>query len=178
MSDGGNGIRLFSTFGELQAIFDQWEPASEDEEEAADDTDHDRDHDDESTTSRNLAMGDRSDAITSQLRHFIAQPYIHPPLILPSKGKRKFHIRAYVLAKGCLQVYVYREALALFAAQQYVAPGEENEIDLSSHLTNTCFQDESTKETSVFRFWSLEDESLEDPKWKDHIYQQICQVTG
>lgn len=182
MSDGGNGIRLFSTFGELQAIFDEWEPASEDEEEELeadrDDHDHDHDHDAASATSQNLATGDRPGAITSQLRHFIAQPYIHPPLILPSKGRRKFHIRVYVLAKGCLQVYVYREALALFAAKQYVAPGREEEIDLSSHLTNTCFQDESTKDTSVYRFWSLEDESLEDPKWKDHVYQQICQVTG
>ena len=38
--------------------------------------------------------------MTSQLRHFIAQPYIHPPLLLQSKGGRKFHIRAYVLAVG------------------------------------------------------------------------------
>ena len=170
MSDGGNGIRLFSTFEELLAIFVEWEPASEDEE--ADDDD------DVSETARTLETGDRTGAMTSQLRHFIAQPYIHPPLILPSKGDRKFHIRVYVLAKGCLQVYVYREALALFAAKQYVAPGRDEDIDLSSHLTNTCFQDEPTKEISVYRFWSLEDESLEDPDWKDHVYEQICQVTG
>ena len=30
----------------------------------------------------------------------------------------------------------------------------------------------------MYRFWSLEDESIEDPNWKDHVYQQICQVIG
>ncbi|TIA48652.1 hypothetical protein D6C83_04991, partial [Aureobasidium pullulans] len=33
--------------------------------------------------------------MTSQLRHFIAQPYIHPPMLLPApfaSADRKFHI--------------------------------------------------------------------------------------
>ena len=86
--------------------------------------------------------------MTSHLRHFIAQPYIHPPLLLPPElvaalGNRKFHIRTYVLAVGALKVYVYKDMLALFAAKPYIpsrAPDSVPNDDLSAHLTNTCLQ--------------------------------------
>ncbi len=42
--------------------------------------------------------------------------YIERPLLV---GGRKFHIRAYVLCVGSLSVYVFSEALALFAGQPY-----------------------------------------------------------
>ncbi|RMD40302.1 hypothetical protein DV735_g4830, partial [Chaetothyriales sp. CBS 134920] len=78
---------------------------------------------------------------------------------------RKFHIRAYILAVGALKVYVYKEMLALFAARPYTAPpdagaGGAESLDLTAHLTNTCFQDESTKSTS------------------DKVFSQICTIAG
>ncbi|RMZ87810.1 hypothetical protein DV736_g4966, partial [Chaetothyriales sp. CBS 134916] len=157
MSDGANGLRLFSTFDELQAIFEEWEV---DECDA------------------NELSGHTQSTMISQLRHFIAQPYITRPLLLSGYGNRKFHIRTYVLATGALKVYVYREMLALFAAKPYTPPGVgANGLDLRAHLTNTCFQDESTKSTSVYRFWALESEN-QPQGWKENIFSQICTITG
>ena len=160
MSDRGQGIRLFSTADELQAIFDGWE------EEGNADIDADDDHNDA------VAAAD--------LRHFVAQPYIHPPLLLPGTDGRKFHIRVYVLCIGALKVYVHRDMLALFAATPYAAPWEttaegDDTPDLSAHLTNTCLQDEADKGDSVRKFWELEapQEGL-----LDRIFDQICRVTG
>jgi tubulin---tyrosine ligase len=172
MSDGGNGIRLFSSLAELQAIFEQWEQPFDDEEDEANEEDE----------ASQRHVGDRegttSDTMTSQLRHFIAQPYIQRPLLLESYERRKFHIRAYVLANGALKVYVYREMLALFAARPYKSPnGSDTTMDLAGHLTNTCFQDDSTTATSVYQFWKLEATEL-PPTWKDNVYDQICQLTG
>lgn len=175
MSDGGNGIRLFSTFKELESIFQEWDEPSDDEDVIDDD-------DSLSPRQKTGAFLEHEEegagAMTSQLRHFIAQPYIDPPLLLHSKGNKKFHIRVYVLAVGALQVYVYREMLALFAAKSYVSPGSDESPHLASHLTNTCFQDESTKDSSVFRFWSLEEPAIKTADWKEQIWEQICQVTG
>lgn len=183
MSDRGQGIRLFSTMEELQDIFDQWEedqPDSEDENENEDDADTA----DEGKISAGIT--------TSHLRHFVAQPYIHPPLLLasgPGSG-RKFHIRTYVACVGSLDVYVYRQMLALFAGKPYVAPttaatstaetdaenGEQQqqqEIDLDAHLTNTCLQ-RSIDDGTVQRFWDV---PLNDKK-KQGIFEQICAVAG
>jgi tubulin---tyrosine ligase len=169
MSDGGNGIRLFSSMQGLQGIFEEWEEAEKDDDDA--------EASDESgqplSTAPNVIM-------TSQLRHFIAQPYIDPPLLLPSKENRKFHVRVYVLAVGALKVYVYREMLALFAAKSYQSPSKVQdgaEVDLESHLTNTCFQADSTREGSVTRFWDLEDATL-NCDWREKIFKQIREVTA
>ena len=121
--------------------------------------------------------------VTSQLRHFVAQPYIHPPLLLPSGSNRKFHIRTYVLAVGSLKVYVYKEMLALFAGKPYPPRWEGNGAeDLTRHITNTCLQngDGATPEASnIRRFWDLDDipPSLE-LGWKESVYEEICAVTG
>ena len=174
MSDGGNGIRLFSSIEELQAIFEEWDPPGDDEnEDSVDGIDE---------PSAELRLGDDADEtlMTSQLRHFIVQPYIDPPLLLPSYNNRKFHIRSYVLAVGALKVFVYREMLALFAAKPYKAPHQRAEgagIDLSQHLTNTCFQEDDTKDSSVHRFWSL-DEPTQSQGWQEKVFSQICKVTG
>lgn len=112
--------------------------------------------------------------ITSQLRHFIAQPYIDPPLTFDG---RKFHIRTYVLAVGALKVFVYKPMLALFAAAPYSPPWADDEPDLRAHLTNTCIQGSDAREGSVRAFWDLPDvPSL--PGWKDNVFSQICSVTG
>jgi hypothetical protein len=124
--------------------------------------------------------------MASHLRHFVAQPYIHPPLLLPEMDNRKFHVRVYVLAVGSLKVYVYKDILALFAAKAYKSPraasavsgGEEDGegVDLDAHLTNTCLQGEDTasKANSVHRFWDLPLPRNQ----AENIFTQICSVTG
>lgn len=170
MSDGGNGIRLFYSLEQLQTIFEEWEPDIEaDNEELDDQTSHEQ-----------AESEGAGGAMTSQLRHFIAQPYIDPPLLLSAYSNRKFHLRVYVVAVGALKVYVYRDMLALFAAQPYEDPQtaeDATSIDLGKHLTNTCFQDESSKESSVYPFWSLQDPNM-DRHAQEKIFQQICEITG
>ncbi|CCC09821.1 hypothetical protein SMACR_03377 [Sordaria macrospora] len=187
MSDRGQGIRLFSTMEELQSIFDGWEVESDDEEEEEEDDDSttverptkdtDNDNDDDSDAGIN----------TSHLRHFIAQPYIHPPLLLPELQNRKFHIRVYVLAVGALKVYVYKDMLALFAGTPYVSPSapssSQEELDLSAHLTNTCLQTYTSPlaaENSVHKFWDLPTLSPThfSKEKAENIWEQICEVTG
>ncbi|BDA50216.1 probable tubulin polyglutamylase TTLL2 [Coccomyxa sp. Obi] len=66
------------------------------------------------------------------MREWVLQRYISRPLLI---DRRKFHIRAYVLCVGSLSVYVYSEALALFAGMEY---DRDDLGNLNSHLTNTC----------------------------------------
>lgn len=188
MSERGQGIRLLSSEDELTAIFEEWDPASDDEEEdgiatAGESAVHGAD-DEEKSAGNGI--------ITSQLRHFIAQPYIDRPLLMseshPSAG-RKFHIRTYVLAVGALKVYVYRPMLALFAGKPYTAPGvlsyedSSPNSDLSRHLTNTCLQS-GEREGSVHAFWSLPTHLPITPSedisgdWREKVFAQICAVTG
>lgn len=182
MSDRGQGIRLFSTMEELQSIFDSWEVESDSEDEDDDETTQEDDDSD---------AGNGNGINTSHLRHFIAQPYIHPPLLLPELSNRKFHIRVYVLAIGALKVYVYKDMLALFAGVPYTSPitsstteeVEAKELDLSAHLTNTCLQtytSPNAAENSVHRFWDLPSLSpTHFPQSKaENIWDQICEVTG
>ncbi|KAI3398954.1 hypothetical protein diail_7981 [Diaporthe ilicicola] len=186
MSDRGQGIRLFSTMEELQEIFDGWE-ADEPSEDDDDDDDEDKREDD--GAGADGGAGDEDRINTSHLRHFVAQPYIHPPLLLPECGNRKFHIRAYVLCVGALKVYVSRSMLALFAGRAYTAPWEnenkkngsnndEDEDDVSyldAHLTNTCIQGPKADAGSVRRFWDVPGLS---GAAKDDIFAQVCTVTG
>ncbi|KAJ5287539.1 hypothetical protein N7478_003225 [Penicillium angulare] len=177
MSDRGQGIRLFNSEAQLQEIFEEWEEDSDDEQSGSEKDEAEADDDDEDE-----AQPHDAGVVTSQLRHFIAQPYIDPPLLLPSSSNRKFHIRTYVLAIGSLKVYVFREMLALFAAKPYCAPHEEDDEvkDLARHLTNTCFQEGgSSNEGSVRRFWDLDHHVPGlSADWKEQIFSQICAVTG
>lgn len=174
MSDRGQGIRLFSTEEELQSIFEEWDPPSDDEE---DDVASQPDADGKQS-------GNGNGVIASQLRHFIAQPYVSSPLLMPPShpsAGRKFHIRTYVLAVGALKVYVYRPMLALFAAPTYIGPSAmaaPNE-QLSSHLTNTCLQT-GEREGSVHSFWSLPASGIDGlgNEWKENVFGQMCSVTG
>jgi tubulin---tyrosine ligase len=167
MSDRGQGVRLFSSEAELADIFEEWE--AEQESDAEDDGD---DEDDDGVGK------DHSGVINaSQLRHFVAQPYIHPPLLLPSSSNRKSHIRTYVVAVGALKVFVYKPMLALFAVEPYAAPWEQP--DLRAHLTNTCLQETGEREGSVRAFWDLEEDAPGLPSnWKSSAFEQICGVTG
>ncbi|KAI9771689.1 MAG: hypothetical protein M1840_001905 [Geoglossum simile] len=166
MSDRGVGIRLFSSEEELKAIFQGWEDATPDSICSEDGV---------GNAESTAALPERADSpvMISQLRHFVAQPYIDLPLLLPSIP-RKFHIRAYALAVGSLRVYVYREMLALFAAVPYQTPSSTTTPNLHAHLTNTCLQDGS-REGSVQRFWAL---GHTEDTWKEKVWEQICRVTG
>jgi hypothetical protein len=168
MSDRGQGIRLFSTEEELQSIFEEWEAERPDSD----------DEDDSPESSSQKEKGEAGDYIvTSHLRHFIAQPYIHPPLLL-SSNPRKFHIRTYVVAVGSLKIYVYKQMLALFASTTYVPPwsAPSSSTNLAAHLTNTCLQTGS-HDGSVYSFFSLSPDQISE-ELKEKIFNQICEVTG
>lgn len=205
MSDRGQGIRMFSSEEQLTAIFEEWDPPSDDEGEDEGETDDSRLSGDENKSYANgtpsSSVEEETDSgngvITSQLRHFIAQPYIHPPLLMPAphpSAGRKFHIRTYVLAVGALKVYVYKPMLALFAAKPYMAPGsaaagnnsqsdldinEEINNDLAAHLSNTCLQT-GEREGSVHAFWSLPAKTTRNlpSTWREDVFDQICKVTA
>jgi tubulin--tyrosine ligase len=183
MSDRGQGIRLFSSEEELTEIFEEWDPPSDDEEEEDDEAAHSGDE--ETPSASKSEIEDDNGIMTSQLRHFVAQPYIDPPLLMspphPSAG-RKFHIRTYVLAVGALKVYVYKPMLALFAGKPYSPPSsEETAPDLSAHLTNTCLQT-GEREGSVHAFWALPytlpDLKTQTSDWREDVFKQICDATG
>ncbi|KAK4176426.1 tubulin-tyrosine ligase [Triangularia setosa] len=172
MSDRGQGIRLFSTMEELQDIFDGWEPESDDENEDDDDDNEGAGKEDDEEEE------EEGDGImTSHLRHFIAQPYIHPPLLLPSLQNRKFHLRVYALTVGAMRVYVYKDILALFSSKPYQFPPSTDPEELDAHLTNTCLQSSPEYNDSVHRFWDLPSSELGDTK-KENIWEQVKSVTG
>jgi len=190
MSDRGQGIRLFDSEIGLQEIFEEWEAERPD----SDDEDEDEHEDGDETASPRpegvpATTADEGEYImTSQLRHFVAQPYIHPPLLLAG-NPHKFHIRTYVVAVGALKVYVYRPMLALFAGTPYAAPwtaassdsdsGAAGEgPDLRAHLTNTCLQDGS-RDGAVRAFWALGAEHGGLPgSWREDVFGQICETAG
>ncbi|KAK4198615.1 tubulin-tyrosine ligase [Triangularia verruculosa] len=175
MSDRGQGIRLFSTMEGLQEIFDGWEPESDDEDEDDDDDNDTANKDGDDDDKEDDEEGDG--IMTSHLRHFIAQPYIHPPMLLPSLNNRKFHLRVYALTVGAMNVYVYKDILALFSSKPYVFPPTTDPEDLDSHLTNTCLQTSPEYNDSVHRFWDLPSSDLADGK-KEKIWEQVKAVTG
>ena len=170
MADRGNGIRIFSTLEQLQEIFEEFEPESDDEgEEEEDDEDGEQE---EGTSSRSEQdhgyAGKDTSVMASQLRHFVIQEYIQSPLLVdpvssadsdllatqtsqklnvtdtPASKARKFHLRAYVLCVAGLAVYLHDDMLALFAPLAYQHPTEDAVRDLRCHLTNTCLQEDGS----------------------------------
>ncbi|KAL8721984.1 MAG: hypothetical protein Q9225_001459, partial [Loekoesia sp. 1 TL-2023] len=202
MSDQGQGIRLFSTESELHDIFQGWEQNQsdpEDEDEGTDDPGDDGEDSEAAEVSKSEMQYREKElgngVITSQLRHFVAQPYI-PPLLLPEYQNRKFHIRTYIACIGAFRVYVYREMLALFAALPYQAPGTQyarfetdgvgvcgEDIDMRPHLTNTCLQNSPIKSVSdssdpkAVPFLNLSAAIL-TPSAMNSIYEQIFSTTS
>lgn len=177
MSDQGHGIRLFNSEAQLQEIFEEWEELLDSDEDEDEDEVLDVKQDDKQISVHTHGVA------TSHLRHFVVQPYIDPPLLLPSASNKKFHIRTYVMVVGSLKVYVWKEMLALFAEKSYTPPATDLD-DLTRHLTNTCLQDDP-KEEGVRRFWDLDDElpsssgaKIGNSDWKKTVYQQICAITG
>ncbi|SPO26847.1 related to PBY1 - putative tubulin tyrosine ligase [Ustilago trichophora] len=172
MADRGNGIRIFSTLEQLQTIFEEFEPESDDEEK--EDEDGDEDGNSAPGTSSRLDRvqadyaGKDTSIMASQLRHFVIQEYIRSPLLVDpvssadleslaghtsqklkvgeaaSASARKFHLRAYVLCVAGLAVYLHDDMLALFAPLAYQEPNEATVRDLRCHLTNTCLQEDGS----------------------------------
>ncbi|KAK0465415.1 tubulin-tyrosine ligase [Desarmillaria tabescens] len=131
MADRGNGIRLFNSKSSLLQIFESFEDEQSSDEE------------------------DDTAVVTSQLRHFVIQEYLSNPLLIDPEEVsiggslvpkelqgHKFHLRVYCVASGALQLYVYKQLLALFSALPYAPPerGENESVDLTPHLTNTSLQ--------------------------------------
>jgi tubulin--tyrosine ligase len=165
MSDRGQGIRLFSTMEELQEIFESWEEDSDSEDE---DGEGEGGEDGEQEEEEEGGDG----VMTSQLRHFVAQSYIHPPLLI---SNRKFHIRTYVLAVGGLRVYVYKHMLALFAETPYSPPWVDE--DLTAHLTNTCLQS-GERVGSVRLFWEEELQRELGEGTGEKVWRDVCNIVG
>jgi len=75
----------------------------------------------------------------------------NPPTIRDLQPK-KFHLRAYCVAEGALNVYVFPKILALFSSVPYSRPSlqeegeDETTIDLRAHLTNSALQTELGEE--------------------------------
>lgn len=70
----------------------------------------------------------------TDIREWVVQEYISRPLLV--RG-RKFHIRVYVLALGCLKVFVYQRCLMLTALESYRDGDTDNTY---AHITNTYQQ--------------------------------------
>ncbi|KAF9452618.1 tubulin-tyrosine ligase [Macrolepiota fuliginosa MF-IS2] len=194
MADRGMGIRLFNTKEALHQIFEEFELSdSEDDEDGSD--------------PRDTGVS-RTAVITSQLRHFVIQEYVLSPLLfdlressldgrprpkVPQLQGYKFHLRAYCVASGALQLYLYDRILALFCSVPYSRPVSDQEdgeelypTDLQAHLTNTSLQT-SRGEEGVRLFDELVgchilDEKHADPTGIFHesdrrsILQQLTQV--
>ncbi|KAK4240560.1 putative tubulin--tyrosine ligase PBY1 [Achaetomium macrosporum] len=117
---------------------------------------------------------------SAQMRAFVAQRYI---VSIPTICGRKWHVRAYALAIGRLKVHVFRDVLALLAAEDYRPPWENPPLKAS--LTNTALQDEDevVRNESMRDFWdaaAVADDLFprEDPHWKHHVFYQICGVAA
>ncbi|CAG8619425.1 13596_t:CDS:2 [Funneliformis mosseae] len=126
LGNKGAEIKIFDSIDQLRSVFEGKHDLKEDEED-----------DDESIF---------------HIRDWVVQRYISNPLLIRN---RKFHIRSYILAISNLQVYLYKDMLALFALNAY-APTDIN--DALSHLTNTCLQvnEVSFKESNQVKlFWDL-----------------------
>lgn len=157
MSDKGQGIRIFRSVEQLQAIFDAFDEgvATDDEEDDA---------------------VENNGIIVSQLRHFIVQEYQNNPLLLLAYDQRKFHLRVYILAVGDLKVYVYENILTLFAGTPFVDAADNDDddvIDLAGHLTNTCLQDGTNP--LVVPFWDLKDVSSDQ---KSAVFEKVKEITA
>lgn len=78
------------------------------------------------------------------MAHIIVQEYLCKPLLV---DQTKFDLRIYVLVTSCdpLRIYLYREGLARFATEPYVAPTAQNLDQPFMHLTNYSINKMSDK---------------------------------
>lgn len=126
------------------------------------------------------------------LTEWVIQDYIDNPLQLAKYNLRKFHLRVYVLAVGSLKVYVYEDILALFSLDTYhdmLNLNDTKNINMKSHITNTCVQLESLtsdeklklENDCVKRFWELnldDADKQSNEKKLNMIFNQIKECVG
>ncbi|GMK58321.1 hypothetical protein CspeluHIS016_0503530 [Cutaneotrichosporon spelunceum] len=173
-AERGQGIRMFSTEDELRAIFDEFEPPSDDEDEDEEDNEEaggseagGSDQDELVRRTADVDLDDGGTAVlTSHMRHFVIQEYVPRPVLFDlhegdgAQLGQKFHLRAYVLVTGAYTVHMAHTMLALFSDAPYTPPRTvEGELDLRPHLTNTCLQTnygEPVQDDLVRLFWDLE----------------------
>lgn len=150
MTDCGYGIRIFSTMTDLVGYLESVE-----------------------SDERDSPPIDGNQVPSSLLREFVAQKYLTS---IPLVNGEKFHVRAYVLAIGRLQVFVYQELLALIASEIYRQPWD-NPTSRSS-LTNSSLQPEDIQGDSTRSFWSSIPDDILPGDWKEDVFRQICQISA
>ena len=99
---------------------------------------------------------------------WMVQPYLYRPLLL--ENRRKFHLRLYVVVNWHpLQVFLYRDGLALFASETYEPDENIDDEDVlatrrTMHLTNSAINmnvhrdDETEPQETMWSVRSLENE--------------------
>lgn len=150
LTDCGYGIRIFSTMTDLVGCLESSESDGGD----------------------SLSIEEQR-IPSSLLREFVAQRYLTSMPLLHGK---KFHVRAYVLAIGRLQVFVYRELLAIIASEVYRQPWDNP--TLRSSLTNSSLQPEDMQNISARNFWSSIPDDILPGDWKEDVFRQICQTSA
>ena len=72
----------------------------------------------------------------------VVQRYLSRPYLIDGL---KFDLRIYVMVAGVdpLRIFIFRDGLARFATENYVAPNKENMEDICMHLTNYAINKES-----------------------------------
>ncbi|KAG2171369.1 hypothetical protein INT43_009030 [Umbelopsis isabellina] len=177
MANKAAGIHIFDTMEGLRSLFEKTKiNDSDSEEEIEDETSEDGEPGgDDSEEEEEEYESDDDEGDLSQIREWVIQRYVQQPLLLC--GNRKFHVRAYVLAVSNIQVYLYRDMLALFALKSF------DDADLSdqlAHITNTCIQTEEdtfVEDESVRLFWDLKNEGVAEEDLES-MFQQMQTVLG
>ncbi|RUP16260.1 tubulin-tyrosine ligase family-domain-containing protein [Jimgerdemannia flammicorona] len=175
------GIHVFDSLYGLRSLFEKTRLDSDEEDEDGDGGEEERGID--GPLNGETAQGDEErddhldsdseDGDISQIREWVIQRYISRPLLL--RNRRKFHIRAYVLAVSNIRVYLYRDMLALFALNPYSVTDLHDKL---AHLTNTCLQTDQTafeEDESVRLFWDLEQKGLTGPELEG-MFEQMKQI--
>ncbi len=73
---------------------------------------------------------------TADVCDWVLQQYISNPMTI--QGGRKFHLRAYVVAVGSLDLFVFDDLLAHVAARPYDLTND-SELGMLGHITNLAF---------------------------------------
>lgn len=164
MADRGMGIKMFDSLEALQEILEEWEGDDDSDDDDSDGEAGKGEEEDSDEGDNGVLLGQlrhfviqvrrRRGALsrlpisdTNKLplillscllptQEYISHPLLIAPTPSPTLSYRKFHLRAYVLCIGGLQVYLWDEMLALFAPAAYQDPSSDP--DPKIHLTNTC----------------------------------------
>lgn len=109
------------------------------------------------------------------VRNYVVQKYIERPLLVQG---RKFHIRAWALAQGSVNVYLHENALCLCATKQFQT---EDLTDNLVHLTNGLsvqskaqdyvFEENALSLAELGEHLRAEGHAIQDPQ--GHIFAQM-----